>query len=650
MSLKFAILLGLFFVMENSIAYGDESNGEVSQKKHRIRKNLKKVRRFVEGEVLIEFSDRFMKSANAQAMSQVSASSSPVARAAAIRSSILRAESKVLNRHSAVRLQTLQNANQNFSHLRVSGKTVEATIDEMKADPDIKSVQPNYIYRALKAPNDPRYSQLWALKNTAQTVTGGKYVPHNPGTSGKDMGLEAAWDITSDCSSVPVAILDTGVNYDQEDLAPNMWNGGDAYPKHGYDFVNNDNDPRDLNGHGSHVAGIIGARGNNSVGAVGVCWRANLMAVRVLDASGSGTTAQIVSGIYFAIAQKAKIINLSLGTTEDDASFRTAVTQASNANVIIVAAAGNDGENNDDAKTPSFPCNYSVENLLCVAALDQSYELAEFSNYGAKTVHLAAPGTNILSTYAGRDAELTSTFHTGNSSALNWTNSGGAWAYGTRTLNSGNGNFTADMLLSPSNWDGTNRTYANNLDARAYMSFNTSTALSATLDLGAFVDVDASDQFTIAYAKTAVDPFAGAGTVLDQFSGAGDSQAGYLNYDLGGCVASSCTLGFQLKSDASVSDFGVAIFDFNLFLLLSDNVAYVSLDGTSMAAPEVAGLVALVSATNPEYTPAEVIKAVKEGGVPLSVLEGKTTTGKAANALGALTYIPSVTGLTATFE
>src|SRR5208283_3029626 len=137
-------------------------------------------------------------------------------------------------------------------------------------DPNVEYVQPNYIYHTTVAPDDTQYGQLWAFRNTGQTVNatiqgeGWIYPTNNPGTAGYDIDIEPAWDHITDCSSVVVAVIDTGINYTQEDLAINMWNGGAAYPNHGWNYVNGNNNPMDMNGHGTHVAGIIGAAGNNA--------------------------------------------------------------------------------------------------------------------------------------------------------------------------------------------------------------------------------------------------------------------------------------------------------------------------------------------------------------------------------------------------
>jgi subtilisin family serine protease len=286
-------------------------------------------------------------------------------------------------------------------------QTMAQALAAYRNDPDVEYAQPNYIYRATAAPNDTQYGQLWALKNFGQAIGTATYTPAS-GTPGADINVEKAWDLITDCSSVVVAVVDTGVNYTHEDLAGNMWNGGPGFPNHGTDFVSNDNDPMDLNGHGTHVAGIIGAAGNNGTGTTGVCWKASIMAVRVLNAAGSGTTASVIQGVGFAVSQGAKVINMSLaGGGAFDQAFSGAITNARANDVAVVVAAGNEA-NNNDAGGARYPCNFTHSNLTCVAALDQNYALASFSNWGAASVDVGAPGTNILSMWIGG----TSTYNT----------------------------------------------------------------------------------------------------------------------------------------------------------------------------------------------------------------------------------------------
>lgn len=298
-----------------------------------------------------------------------------------------------------------------WAQVRVGvGQTVETALSSYRDDPDVEFVQPNYIYRAAVAPNDSQYGQIWAFKNAGQTVTTGTYSP-NAGTAGNDMNIEPAWGHITDCSGVVVAVLDSGADYTHEDLAANMWNGGSGFPHHGHDFVDNDDDPMDPNGHGTHVAGIIGAVGNNGTGTTGVCQRASVMAVRVLDTTGQATTATAIQGMRFAVTHGAGVINMSfVGGGSFDPLFSDAITSAQDSDVVVVAAAGNEPGDIDGASGARYPCSFIQPNLVCVAALDQNYALASFSNWGAASVDVGAPGTNILSTWAG--AQLSNSYNT----------------------------------------------------------------------------------------------------------------------------------------------------------------------------------------------------------------------------------------------
>jgi hypothetical protein len=182
-------------------------------------------------------------------------------------------------------------------------------------------------------------------------------------------------------------VVDSGVDLQHPDLKANILSGG-------YDFVGNDSDPTDQNGHGTHVAGTIGAVGNNGIGVAGVAWKARILPVRVLDASGSGLVSDVVKGYQYA-ASHAQIVNVSLGGDEPSQAEYDAIRSASN--TLFVVAAGNSGANVDT--TDSYPCGYDLANVVCVAATGANDQLASFSNYGPKSVDIAAPGVGILSTY-----------------------------------------------------------------------------------------------------------------------------------------------------------------------------------------------------------------------------------------------------------
>ena len=233
------------------------------------------------------------------------------------------------------------------------------------------------------------------------------------------MGAASAWtQITG--GDVTVAVVDTGVDLAHRDLAPNLWTNPGEVPGngidddgdgivddvHGADFVNGDGDPSDDNGHGTHVAGIVAARGDNGVGVAGLAWRARIMAVKVLGADASGDMATVAAGVRYAVAHGARVINLSLTGPSPGPDLAAAVDAAAAANVLVVAAAGN--THADDDVVATYPAALDAPNLVAVTSSDQRGVLAPSASFGRSTVDLAAPGEEILSTARGGGYELRS--------------------------------------------------------------------------------------------------------------------------------------------------------------------------------------------------------------------------------------------------
>lgn len=288
-------------------------------------------------------------------------------------------------------------------------ETKNAVIKALSEDSIVEFIEPNYIYRASTLPNDPDFSKLWGLKNVGQ-----KDSANQNGVAGIDVGAVEAWSLSTGSKDVLVAVIDTGVNHTHQDLKENIWtnetelngqpgvdddNNGYVDDIHGYDFANNDGDPKDDHGHGSHCSGTIGAKGNDGLGIVGVNWNVKIMGVKFLDAEGGGSLANAIKSIDYATKMGAKIMSNSWGGGGYSKALEESIEKANAAGALFVAAAGNESNNND--KNPSYPANYNVPNIISVAAIDNQGKLASFSNYGTKTVHLAAPGVNIYSSLSG---------------------------------------------------------------------------------------------------------------------------------------------------------------------------------------------------------------------------------------------------------
>lgn len=289
------------------------------------------------------------------------------------------------------------------------GVTFSSSTDPCKSITHLPSgfgCEPNYIVSvdstALSTPNDTFYTSY--LKNNFDRIMVGS----------------ATWDITRGNSSQKVAVIDTGIDYTHPDLQTNMWvnpneiasnnidddSNGYIDDIYGYDFANNDANPMDDNGHGTHVAGTIAAVGDNSIGVVGVAPQTKVMALKFLGANGSGSTSAALLALNYAVAKGVKISNNSWGGGSYSTAFYNALVSANTQGHLFVAAAGNDGTDNDTA--PHYPSNYNVSNVLSVLSTDSTGAKSSFSNYGDSTVHIGAPGSDIASTYPSNQYVLLS--------------------------------------------------------------------------------------------------------------------------------------------------------------------------------------------------------------------------------------------------
>lgn len=285
---------------------------------------------------------------------------------------------------------------------RVSPETTFEVIKALRARPDVLYAEPNFIRHLDAVPNDSFYGSQWSLKNSS---SGG-------------ISAESAWDTTTGSQNVVIGVIDSGIDVNHRDLKDNIFvntaeipnnsvddeNNGFIDDVNGWDFIHNDQtvfDNANDDAHGTHVAGIIGARGNNSAGIAGVNWNVQLMPLKAIG-PGGGTDVILLEAYNYAKTMRQRGVNLrvlnnSYGGQAFSQSLFEAVKQLGDAGILFVAAAGNDTLNNDSV--PHFPATFDLPNVISVAASNEGgFFAAEFSNRGAQTVHLAAPGVNVLST------------------------------------------------------------------------------------------------------------------------------------------------------------------------------------------------------------------------------------------------------------
>lgn len=304
--------------------------------------------------------------------------------------------------------------------LHVAKGRVLSAIAALKSHREVRYAEPNYIVYADTLPNDPSFGQQWALRNTGQSIQG------TDGTPGADIKAEPAWSIATGTTEVVVGVVDTGMDYNQPDLTANIWSnpggtGGCPAGTHGYNAESKTCDPKAVSRHhATMIASIIGAAGNNGKGIAGVNWTTRIMALKLLNEDClCGTNENAIAAIDFAVKAKQAGVNLRVlnnsygcchaggGKFPYSDALLDEIKLAGANDILFVASAGNLSANND--ADPHYPCSYSdpnailtpgqtaATNVICVAATGQSDELADFSNFGVNSVHLGAPGVNILS-------------------------------------------------------------------------------------------------------------------------------------------------------------------------------------------------------------------------------------------------------------
>lgn len=311
---------------------------------------------------------------------------------------------------------------------------LKETLAALEASSIVEYAEPDYVQTIDRnLPDDPRFGELWGMDNSGQTG----------GTPDADIDAPEAWSVRTGAPDLVVGVIDTGVDYDHEDLADNMWRNPGEIPGngidddangyvddvYGIDTVNDDADPDDDDSHGTHVAGTIGAVGDNGLGVTGVAWDVQIMALKAFDEEGSGFTSDAIECIEYATMMRVdhgidiRLTNNSWGGGIFSQALKDAVEASGDAGMLFVAAAGNNGSDND--RFGHYPASFDSANVVAVAATDHNDALSGFSNYGLTGVDLGAPGDAILSTfpdndYASLDGTSMATPHVAGALAVLW--------------------------------------------------------------------------------------------------------------------------------------------------------------------------------------------------------------------------------------
>ncbi|MBI4851198.1 MAG: S8 family serine peptidase [Acidobacteria bacterium] len=337
-------------------------------------------------------------------------------------------------------INTLRNYSElpNFSFVSVTTSenlTLSEIIARYKADPNVEYVEPNFRYtipdnefaqakastninktkKSPLIPNDPYFESLWGLSNVGQKIN-----DKPGGVVGADINVLDAWELSTGDDQMVIGVIDTGIDYTHPDINPNIWVNENEIPNngidddnngviddiHGYNAIDDSGDPMDDNDHGTHCAGTIGAAGDNGEGIVGVNWKVKLMGLKFLSSDGSGSLNDALEAINYVLEMKKRGVNIrilsnSWGGGGYSQALHDAIKTLNKEGILFVAAAGNSATNIDN--DPHYPSSYQADNVLAVAAIDNQDNIARFSNYGVKSVHIGAPGVDIYSTIPGNE-------------------------------------------------------------------------------------------------------------------------------------------------------------------------------------------------------------------------------------------------------
>ena len=517
------------------------------------------------------------------------------------------------------------------------GASPAAVARRLDARPDVQWAVRDVPVAGQVLPNDPLFPNLWGLRNTGQQVPAP--TPFT-GLAGVDLGAVGAWATTRGSADVPVAVVDSGTVMDHPDLVANLRTAND---RNFVPAVNGEVDPtavEDTNQHGTHVAGTIGAVGNNGLGVTGANWTVGMTTVRVLDFRNQGSSGAAAEGMAYAGA-RARVVNVSVGGPIGSLQASTDAIKA-HPNTLFVIAAGN--ETNDNDQSPRNPCNVPLPNVLCVAAIDATGALADFSNFGATSVDVAAPGVDIQSTVPNfgtafepaitsdgqsppRPAGWTQTPTETPTTGWTWQQTGGGISY-------------VDLEEAPGAGSG--------LQQWTIEAPGAFTPVGSACRMEAIVALDLNPAKTQAmglqYAVSG-DPewHLAPGSAVSR-----DTDQNFVGWD-GDLSAIEGESGVRLRvlvqseKGAGIGPLNVSVARMAVKCVVPQAAGgnYGFSSGTSMAAPQVAGVAALLLAKNPNLTAVQMKQAIMSTTVPMASLTGKVVTGGRVDVNAALAAVPT---------
>jgi len=494
------------------------------------------------------------------------------------------------------------------------GMSVQDGIGYYKAKPGIQYAEPDYYRTASVIPNDPELWRQWGLVNTGQVFK----EDTAPGTPGADIQAAPAWNISNQ-SDVIIAVLDTGVDYLHEDLADNIWTNPQT-GTHGYDAITGSLEPMDLASHGTHCAGIIGAVGDNGKGGSGVNWNATILPVRFLNSFGTGTVSDEIEAILWAARNGARIFSCSYGGSDYSQAEYEVIAGTDG---LFVCAAGNSGQNNDDI--PHYPSSYDLDNIISVAATDAHDNMADFSNYGQKSVDVGAPGVLIYSTMHNY-YRPTPVWRDGFETFSNWT------THGNWTLN------TEYFISEPSSSQGTvNNSVTNQTEPPVIISLN------QPLNISNLTNPVISYQLQLV----------GVQYTFSVEASSDNLSWKTLEYEtkpltIRPWLYRECKIPADVTDDNLYIRFiadGAFVTCFLDDITLSDGYGdlsetrYAYMNGTSMATPFVSGIAGILASYAPDVPFSKIKEAILQSADPVPDLSNCTVSGGRANLSAALEYL-----------